>query len=191
MEEVLAKNRTFLEQVAVWAARAYPAKALAQDAATRLENASARLAGVSAREQSAFLSGMNDLFAVKKLRPAPKADLERDTGDDAGRFDFATRLPRSFLPLIIDVAKRAQIPLVFVRVQRRPTPAGPPEQSPRLTKYIHDLREYLRQEGVGFYDFTGDPELPLALYGDGDHIAPGALAASTENFHRRLGDLLR
>ncbi|MCC7383850.1 MAG: hypothetical protein IT384_18555 [Deltaproteobacteria bacterium] len=191
LEEVLAKNRTFLEQVAVWVARVYPAKALAEDAAKRLENASARLAGVSVEEQPAFLSGMNDLFSVEKLRPASKADLERDAGDDSGVLDFATRLPRSFLPLIVDVAKRAQIPLVFVRVQRRPTPVGPPEQSPRLAKYIHDLREYLGQQGMSFYDFTGDPELSLALYGDGDHIAPGALAASTENFHRRLGELLR
>jgi len=39
------------------------------------------------------------------------------------------------------------------------------------------------------YDFTGDPELPLSAYHDGDHIKDQK--KYTKLFFKRLGDLLQ
>jgi hypothetical protein len=132
----------------------------------------------------------NELFSLARLKTV-------DTADDAGAstdmsiYDFDSRLPRSLLPSMVALAKGAGIRLVFVRVQRRPTEFGPPTQPPQLTEYIEKLSRYLADNGVGFYDFTGDPELTLDHYLDGDHIRPEWKQASTELFLRRLHEYFR
>jgi hypothetical protein len=125
------------------------------------------------------------LFDLEKLRNAEAADTAFGE-DDLSEFDFGARVGSSLLPSMIRMAKQAGVGLVFVRVQRRPTPDGPPRQSAELLGYMQKLREYLAQSGAEFYDFTGDPELTLDHYLDGDHIRPEWKAQSTELFLRRL-----
>jgi len=132
----------------------------------------------------------NELFSLDKLRTVDAAD-DAGAGTDPSIYDFDARLPKSLLPSMIAVAKGAGIPLVFVRVQRRPTLSGPPPQPPQLTEYIERLRRYLHKEGVGFYDFTGDPELTLDHYLDGDHIRGEWKQASTDLFLQRLQEYFR
>ena len=83
------------------------------------------------------------------------------------------------------------IPLTLVRVQRRPDSDGALHQSAVLLRYIADLKTYVEGRGIGFYDFTGEPETPLEVYGEGDHIAPVYLDAHTDLFARRLAPRLR
>jgi hypothetical protein len=132
----------------------------------------------------------NDLFSLAKLKNIDTAD-DAGAGTDTSIYDFNARLPRSLLPSMIALAKGAGIPLVFVRVQRRPTQSGPPPQPPQLTEYVKRLSRYLADEGVGFYDFTGDPQLTLDHYLDGDHIRPEWKQASTDLFLQRLHEYFR
>jgi hypothetical protein len=132
----------------------------------------------------------NELFGLDRLRGTEQAD-DASAGSDAAIYDFDARLPKSLLPSMVRLAKQAGVQLVFVRVQRRPLPGGPPPQSPELERYIAKLKRYLESSGVGYYDFTGDPELTLDHYLDGDHIAPSWKPASTELFLKRLHGWLR
>jgi len=132
----------------------------------------------------------NELFSLARLRNVDTAD-DAGAGTDLSIYDFDARLPRSLLPSMVALAKGAGIPLVFVRVQRRPTPSGPAPQPPQLTGYIARLSRYLADNGAGFYDFTGDPELTLDHYLDGDHIRGEWKQASTELFLQRLQKYFR
>jgi hypothetical protein len=128
----------------------------------------------------------NQLFALDRLKNTETADDSAAGSPDTSIYDFDARLPHSLLPSMIKLAKDAGITLVFVRVQRRPTSSGPPPQTPELVRYVAKLRSYLSGNGVGFYDFTGDPELTLDRYLDGDHIRDGWKPASTDLFLQRL-----
>jgi hypothetical protein len=120
-------------------------------------------------------------------------NFRRDIAADLGRVedtpDFADDLPTSVLPLIADLSKAHHLPVCFVRVQRRPVGGAPPAQSPALVKYVADFREWARSQGLCFYDETGDPELTLDLYEDGDHFRDRI--TYTRIFRRRLDSLFR
>jgi hypothetical protein len=125
------------------------------------------------------------LFALDKLRNV-EADDTAFGEEDLSKFDFQARVDSSLLPSMIRMAKDHGVNLVFVRVQRRPTLAGPPSQRPELQAYIRHLRDFVTNNGAQFYDFTGDPELTLDHYNDGDHIKASWKAESTDLFLRRL-----
>ena len=124
---------------------------------------------VSDRSQAdAFLEAVNtELFALERLRPLAAADLPQ--AQDAF-LDFHEQVGRSLLPEILNVAERRGIRLAFIRVQRRPRPDGPPEQSEALTRYLSDLQAYLERRGAYYHDDRGDVDQPLAVYADGDHL---------------------
>jgi hypothetical protein len=60
-----------------------------------------------------------------------------------------------------------------------------------LQEYVRQLREYLEANGAYFHDEWGDPELPLSIYSDGDHIGRDAFLHCTELFCRRNPRLFR
>jgi hypothetical protein len=118
--------------------------------------------------QTALLDAMNDkVFTLETLRPMAVADMQ--AADDAA-FDFRKFLPTSVLPEIIRLGAESGIHLAFVRVQRRPEDHRPPPQSPALQRYIKDLAAYLVANRADFHDDWGDPDLPLEMYDDGDHL---------------------
>ena len=118
-----------------------------------------------------------------------RRDLAADIGATVAAPSFAGALPSSVLPLIAGLSKERHLPVCFVRVQRRPVGGRAPEQSPDLQKYVADFRAWAESQDVCFYDETGDPELTLDLYEDGDHFADRA--AYTRIFRRRLDPLFR
>lgn len=132
-----------------------------------------------------FDRALNDRFDLAGLRPGVAADL---AGANE-RADFARDLPTSVLPLMLDLAKQHQLQLCFVRVQRRPSGATPPPQSPNLTRYVGDLKAWLEAQGALFHDDWGDPEMPESIYRDGDHVADRR--HYTEVFRKRLDPLFR
>jgi len=89
----------------------------------------------------------------------------------------------------MDLAQKNGLTVCFVRVQRRPVEDRPPEQSPDLVRYVEDLKAWLEDHGALFHDDTGDPEMTLDLYEDGDHI--GNRRRYTEIFRKRLDPLFR
>ena len=128
------------------------------------------------------------LFTVEALRPMAAADMGSGSG---AAYDFAAALPTSVLPEIIRLSRLSGIRVAFVRVQRRPTPEGPPAQSPALQRYVRDLRQYLESNGAVVHDDWGDPELPLSVYEDGDHVKREFKRLYTELFVRRNPEIFR
>jgi hypothetical protein len=142
----------------------------------------------SKRRRTEFLKETNTRFGLEHLRPMEAADIQASADRDA---DFDRYVNRSVLPLMIRDAKRAGVPLCFVRVQRRPVGDRPPEQSPALRRYVAKLDAYIRANGEYFRDDTGDPALTLDMYEDGDHIAREARRRYTEIFFERLQPIFR
>jgi hypothetical protein len=130
----------------------------------------------------------NEVFSLDALRPMAAADMAAASG---AALDFARNLPTSVLPEMIRLSKRSGIRVAFVRVQRRPTAAGPPAQSPALRAYVHDLRAWLEANGALFHDDWGDPDQPLSIYEDGDHIRRELQRPFTELFYRKNPEIFR
>jgi hypothetical protein len=118
-----------------------------------------------------------------------RRDLAADIGATDDDADFARDLPTSVLPLIVALSKEHQLPVCFVRVQRRPVGGRPPEQSPALLEYVADFRAWAASQGACFHDDTGDPEMTLDLYEDGDHVDDRL--RYTRIFRKRLDPFLR
>ena len=123
----------------------------------------------------------NEMFALDKLRKFEAADLPQAQEEF---LDFDVQVNRSLLPELMRLAESAHIRLAFVRVQRRPAPNGPPEQSAALARYIEDLRAYVTARGASFHDDRGDPDQPLSVYADGDHLRSDQRIPYTERFAR-------
>lgn len=141
------------------------------------------------RGRARLLERMNEeVFSLAALRPMVAADM---AFGDPDKFDFHKNLPTSILPSMIRLARQAGVRPAFVRVQRRPVNGQPPMQSEALQRYIHDLRTYLEANGAYFHDEWGDPELPLSIYSDGDHIGGQYRVQCTELFFRRNQALFR
>jgi len=130
----------------------------------------------------------NEVFTLEALRPMAAADMEAGRG---AAFDFERNLATSVLPEILRLAKTAGIRAAFVRVQRRPIGNKPPEQSPALQRYVKQLREYLLAHGAVFRDDWGDPDQPLSIYEDGDHIGRDFRRYYTELFYRKNVEIFR
>ena len=142
-----------------------------------------------AAQRRAWLDALNfDWMGIDKLRPMDDADIAAAEDAEA---DFARNMPRSVLPLIIDLAKQHDLTVGFVRVQRRPINNRPPEQSPRLEQYVRDFRAYVESEGMLFHDDTGDPQQTLAMYEDGDHVGREHRQRYTRMFWVHMNRMLR
>lgn len=131
----------------------------------------------------------NNLFQINNLRTA-SADGENMRRSKV-ELNFDRALNMSFLPYIIDVAKQNNINLVFVRVQRRPRKDAPPLEGPLLKKYISDLEKYLEDQNIGYYDFTGHPEINIDVYGPGDHLNEAGKTIFTNIFIDNIGGKLQ
>lgn len=190
LERAMSASRTWQETLEYQLGRLYPIQKRRVLASAMVEGLAGRLASGHAGGSGTAGSRYNELFALDRMRLIESDDTASDA-NDASNYDFAARVGDSLLPSMIAHARRAGVDLVFVRVQRRPTAQGPKVQSPQLQAYLADLRHYLAKHQVGFYDFTGDPELTLERYLDGDHIRPEWKRGSTENFLLRLQDKLR
>lgn len=132
---------------------------------------------------SELLNAINtEVFALDRLRKFEAADLASSSRVD---LDFSATVDGSLLPEILRVAAERRIRLAFIRVQRRPTADGPPPQSIALRKYVDDLTVYLTARDAYFHDDWGDPEAPLSLYADGDHLTAAGRIRYTERFAER------
>jgi hypothetical protein len=139
--------------------------------------------------RAALLGAINDtVFTLETLRPMAAADMEA-AGDPA--LDFYRLLPTSVLPEILRLAKASGIRIAFVRVQRRPEGGQPPRQSRALQRYVSDLAAYLQANGAVFHDDWGDPDQPLAIYEDGDHLDRAYRGRYTELFVRKNPGIFR
>jgi hypothetical protein len=92
---------------------------------------------------------------------------------------------------MLSLARENNVPLVFVRVQRRPDADGTVPGSASLDRYLKDLRDYLAGSDVGFIDMNGDPEVRFEHYaGVLDHISTFYIARYTEIFFQRASEYI-
>lgn len=137
----------------------------------------------SRRQREAFMAQLNDRFGLSHLRPMDAADMQATEDREA---DFDQFIDKSALPLMLRDARQAGLPLVLVRVQRRPVDNRPPYQSPALQRYVAKLARYIEANGGIFFDDTGDPQQTLDWYEDGDHLSREGRRRYTELFATRL-----
>jgi hypothetical protein len=143
----------------------------------------------AAGEPAALIDAINtEVFALDKLRTFEAADRPQA---EESFLDFDAHVDASVLPLIMDLAEQANIRLAFIRVQRRPAPNGPPPQSAALTRYLQRLEEYLTSRGAYYHDDYGDPNQPLSVYADGDHLRSDQRLPYSERFARQHGAFLQ
>ena len=138
---------------------------------------------VAGSRAAEFLDALNNRrFALDQLRKFEASDLAVSSND---ALDFAANVEGSLLPEILRLAAAHDIKLAFIRVQRRPAADRPPPQSAELSKYFDDLGAYLAARGAYFHDDWGDPEEPLSMYADGDHLTAAGRVRYTELFAER------
>ena len=112
---------------------------------------------------------LNERFGLTHLRPMDAADMQA-TEDREADFDA---LRRQVGPAA-DAARRARAPAYAVlRPRAAPAVGGrPPAQSPALQRYVAKLQGLRRGATARmFHDDTGDPQLTLDMYEDGDHLS--------------------
>jgi hypothetical protein len=124
----------------------------------------------------------NEVFALDRLRAFEAADLPQA---EEASLDFDEQVGRSVLPLILDLAAQSNIRVAFIRVQRRPTSHGPPPQPEALTRYLERLKSYLTARGAYYHDDYGDPNQPLEVYADGDHLRTDQRQPYSERFAKQ------
>jgi hypothetical protein len=187
----LVARETWRDKLEKMFANLYPVQSLRDRARYFLDWMAGRLSGTARVPYGdPVADSFNELFDLDKARTTESDDTGYATEDGMSP-DFDGNVETSLLPSMLELARGAGVKLVFVRVQRRPTRNGPPLQSPELVRYIGRLKAYLGSAGAGFYDFTGDPELPLSAYSDGDHIGAEFEDMSTRLFVTRLQQYLQ
>jgi hypothetical protein len=139
-------------------------------------------AHVSADPPALVESINREVFALDKLRRFAASDLA--AADDAS-LDFDRQVDRSVLPEILRLAEASNVRVAFVRAQRRPTESGPAPQSDALTRYLQQLERYLTARGAYYHDDRGDPDEPLSIYADGDHLTGRGREVYTARFAER------
>ena len=146
----------------------------------RSSSVASQLACMVTGAPASLLDTINgEMFALDKLRRFAASDLPVSA---ESMLDFDAQVGRSLLPELIRMGREHGIQLGFIRVQRRPTETGPPEQSIALTAYLGKLQQYLAANGAYYHDDTGDPAQPLAIYADGDHLKAEERVPYTERF---------
>lgn len=136
-----------------------------------------------AADPSALLNTINtEVFALDKLRRFDASDLPQ--ADDE-TLDFERQVGRSLLPEILRLAKESGVRVAFVCAQRRPTETGPAPRSEALVKYLKQLENYVAANGALYYDDYGDPDEPLSVYADGDHLTSRGREIYTQRFAER------
>jgi hypothetical protein len=180
---VIASRRGGLFQVRAAVERTYGASEARRWLEPAVTEWPARVLLPYRRPRAAFMEQLNDRLGLAHLRPTDAADMQAVEDRDA---DFDRFANKSFLPLMLRDARQAGLPLCFVRVQRRPVGGRPPAQSRALTQYVASLKRYIEANGALFHDDTGDPELSIDLYEDGDHLSRAGRRRYTEIFYNRL-----
>jgi hypothetical protein len=186
LDRAMTASRTWQEQFEYRLSELYPIQKARDKAGTAVSWLASEFA-TPGRVRFGESAGQkyDDLFDLDKLRSV-QADDTAFEEQDLSEFDFDARIGTSLVPSMIELAKDAGVGLVFVRVQRRPTPEGPPAQRAELQDYMRKFGAYVSSRGADLYDFTGDPQLTLDHYLDGDHISAAWKPQSTDLFLRRL-----
>ena len=145
----------------------------------------------SSKEFRAIREGTREIFSLRNLRKDTGEDFESE--DRAQRElepkdeNFSTAITRSFLPAILEIARKKDIHLICFRVKGKPRATGEPGRaSVEFLAYERELRDYLERAGAQYVDESQDADVTLRFYGSDDHVAAGRQKEYTEMFWRKM-----
>ena len=161
---------------------AYPIQQRQDQTANLLEATAARLIG---QDPDALRPLINDRLGFTRFRQTLSVETGYHTGLQDAPF---TRDPaKTFLPHIIDLARKEGIEIFMLRVKRRPNSGTDSPDSPEMARYISDLTTYLAKENIPYYDFTPDPLINDSMYAEGDHLDLAHTTWFSEHLYQTLG----
>ncbi len=142
------------------------------------------------KKDSKLLGEVNDTFQLRELREDVPTELATTEEFSLEKFDPSPQ--RSFMPHIVEEARKHNITVCFYRVKRRPPrDADFRKESRALTRYMPTLKAWVEEQGMLFYDASRDPAEHLGMYADGDHLDEKYMREWTEIFHKQLQDILK
>ena len=102
------------------------------------------------------------------LDEANSEDSEEESATRPVTFD--PHPEKSFLPHMIQVARQHGFQLHFHRIKLRPSSPDDIRTPAEIAAYLHDLKQYLAQEGCLFTDESTLREITAEMYVDDGHI---------------------
>jgi hypothetical protein len=172
-----------------WATRLYPLNARRHVHHEKIDRLALRAVRFDASAANVLRQRVNATFDLARLR-SETTEPSVDVSEQEAEFDPTPG--RSFLPAIVDEAKRAGISLCFVRVKRHPAADGRMPQSEPLRHYIAALRAWVESRGCRLVDCADDPSWTAEMYlnAHDDHIGPWAKNRSTALYVEKLRPVL-
>lgn len=117
-------------------------------------------------------SAVNRSFRVENFDPQLIGQAERQAELEiqnlSRNYDFYQFVDESFLPAILQVAKEADIQLIFVRYRARHY-VEYPRQDSVMDAYFTDMKLYLEAHGAVLVDFSADTRIQMEHFAEGDH----------------------
>lgn len=106
------------------------------------------------------------------------------------QLDFTRQVDRSFLPEMIRLTREQGIQLVLVRLKSQLT-GSDNEETSAIRKYVNNLADYLREQGVIFLDYGRDPRLTRKYFKDEIHLSPDGEVVFTNILANGLNNILK
>jgi len=189
--ETVAGQASGLER---WASRLYPLQSHRLEWQDKMQRLALQL-GCPTQNPDTVTDAAAHTFDVRRLRADAGAFAEGEETasnplDPPGHI-FSASVGQSFLPLILDLARRKQLRLIFFRVKHKPLRDGSPvRESVELKAYQAELQTYLQNSGVTLIDETPDSAIDLSYYGGDDHVKESMMGPYTEVFWRRVASVV-
>jgi hypothetical protein len=100
--------------------------------------------------------------------------LEKEAQSRPEFQDFKANVEKSFLPHMLDIAKRKGFTLVITRHKSRQFAENLAEaNTPVVQKYRKEIAAYVTERGQVFLDYELEPALKIEHYGNGSHLNRG------------------
>ncbi|MBF0381181.1 MAG: hypothetical protein HQL69_09195 [Magnetococcales bacterium] len=137
------------------------------------------------RIRSANLDAVNDRFIKKRKSVINKIIPQKNS---AVRYtDFATALPKSYLPKIVSLLKASGITPVFIYVKVLDNRNNDGKLDVYEQKFRDDLGAYLEKHGAVYIDKSFNPTITEDMFADRGHVSIDYTEFYTEDFIYKLG----
>jgi hypothetical protein len=132
-------------------------------------------------------------FAVENLDPglATRIQQQIDLAQQLdANYDFQENLKDTFLPSILEIARKKNIHLIFVAYRARHY-VEYPDSERRNRNYLADMGAYITSQGATFIDFTHDQRLRFEHFAEGDHLNGEGRVIFTAMLANSLQDVIK
>lgn len=106
-----------------------------------------------------------------------------------GTMNFKAQVDKSFLPLIINLARKNHIRLILAQARTRDS-MNASSQPALLSAYTRDLERYLKDQGVTYLSFTNEARVPSNDFKDVIHMTSAGRKIFTPIFAEAIRSLI-